>query len=72
MPACAATHYLISAPSSFVAGISSTFTVAALDAFNNLATGYAGLVSFSSSDGGAVLPGDSTLTGGVGTFELPP
>jgi hypothetical protein len=46
-----------------------TFTVTALDPFNNTATGYAGTVHFTSSDGQASLPADATLTNGVGTFS---
>ena len=45
------------------------FTVTAQDQFNNTATGYAGTVHFTSSDGNATLPADSTLTNGVGTFN---
>jgi len=64
-----ATHYSVAAPSSAIAGASSNFTVTALDAFNNVVTGYAGTVRFSSTDGSASLPGNSGLTGGVGTFS---
>ncbi len=66
--AVAATHYLVSAPSSVTAGTAFTFTVTALDAFNNLVSGYAGIVNFTSSDAQGVLPGGATLTNGVGTF----
>ena len=45
------------------------FTVTALDQFNNPATGYAGTVHFTSSDGTATLPANATLTNGVGTFS---
>ncbi len=65
-----ATHYLITAPSSVIAGTPATFTVTALDQFNNQATGYTGTVSFGSSDAQASLPGNSTLTNGVGTFSF--
>src|SRR5262249_41026009 len=67
--AAAATHFLVSAPSSATAGSDFSFTVTAQDAFNNTDTGYAGTVSFTSTDGQAVLPGDSTLTNGTGTFS---
>src|SRR5207237_10653655 len=46
-----------------------SFTITALDAFNNTATGYAGMAHFTSSDAQAVAPADSTLTNGVGTFS---
>jgi len=67
--AAAATHYTVSAPASAIAGTAFNFTVTALDAFNNTATGYAGTVHFTSTDGQAVLPADSTLTNGTGTFS---
>ena len=41
----------------------------AYDPYGNKATGYGGTVHFSSSDGGASLPADSTLTNGAGTFS---
>src|SRR4029079_10404754 len=51
------------------AGTAFSFTVTALDQFNNTATSYAGTVHFTSSDGQAVLPANSTLTNGAGTFS---
>jgi hypothetical protein len=59
-------------PSPTTAGVSHSFTVTARDAYGNVATGYAGTVHFSSSDGQAVLPGDYTFTAadaGVHTFS---
>ncbi len=67
--AAAATHFTVSAPASVTAGTAFTVTVTALDAFNNAAAGYAGTIHFTSSDGTATLPADSTLTSGVGTFS---
>jgi hypothetical protein len=67
--AAAATHFVVSAPSSSTAGVPFTFTVRALDQFNNLASGYTGTVHFSSTDGLAVLPTDVTLSGGSGTLS---
>ena len=67
--AAAATHFLVSAPSSATAGSSFSFTVTAEDQFDNTATAYAGTVHFTSSDGAATLPTNSTLTNGVGTFS---
>src|SRR5207302_1183404 len=64
-----ATHLTVSAPGSATAGNSFSFTVTALDAFNNTATGYAGTVHFTSTDGAATLPANSTLTNGAGTFS---
>jgi hypothetical protein len=65
----AATHFVVSAPASVTAGQAFSHTVTALDAFNNTATGYAGTVHFTSTDVQAVLPANSTLTSGVGTFS---
>src|SRR5205807_1284700 len=64
----AATHFAISAPASATAGSAFSFTVTAQDQFNNTATGYSGTVHFTSSDGSASLPANSTLTNGTGTF----
>src|SRR5207245_11651500 len=51
------------------AGTAFSFTVTAQDPFNNTATGYTGIVHFSSTDGAASLPTDSTLTNGSGAFS---
>src|SRR5205814_1117823 len=67
--AAAATHFTVSAPASATAGSAFSFTVTALDQFNNTSTGYGGMVHFTSSDGQAVLPSNSTLTNGTGTFS---
>src|SRR5262249_54763704 len=61
--------YSVSAPASASAGSAFSFTVAALDAFNNVATGYAGTAHFSSSDGQATLPANATLSAGTGSFS---
>ena len=65
-----ATHLGVTAPSSSVAGQPLTFTVTALDQFNNAAFAYGGTVQFTSSDTNALaqLPSPSTLTSGSGTF----
>src|SRR5262249_18835525 len=65
----AATHFTVSAPSSATAGSAFNFTVTALDQFNNTSASYAGTVHFTSTDRAAVLPADSTLSGGTGTFS---
>jgi outer membrane protein assembly factor BamB len=52
------------------AGVAGSVTVTAKDAYENTATGYAGTVHFTSSDGAAVLPANATLTNGVGTFSV--
>ena len=51
-----------------MAGVGVSLTVTAKDAYNNTATGYAGIVHFSSSDSAAVLPANAALTNGAGTF----
>jgi hypothetical protein len=66
--AAAATHFSIKAPESVAAGTPFHFTVIALDRFNNTVTSYNGTVHFTSSDGVAMLPANSTLSGGMGTF----
>src|SRR5207253_1363568 len=67
--ASAATHFTVSAPASATAGTAFSFTVTALDALNNTATGYTGTVHFTSTDAQAVLPANSTLTNGTGAFS---
>jgi hypothetical protein len=64
-PAAAATLQL-TALSAGTAGVAQTATVTALDAFSNTATGYAGTVHFTSTDGQAVLPADYHFTVGAG------
>jgi hypothetical protein len=67
--AAGATHFAVSAPANVPLNSPFNFTVTALDQFNNTATGYAGTVHFTSTDAAAVLPSDSTLTSGAGTFS---
>jgi hypothetical protein len=66
-----ATHFSVSAPASATAGGASQITVTALDANNNVVTGYAGTVHLTSTDATFVnSTGDSTLTHGVGAFSV--
>ena len=60
----------MTAPTSAAQGSSFNFTISAEDQFNNTATGYAGTVHFSSSDlsSSVVLPGNTPLVSGSGTF----
>lgn len=67
--AAPATHFRVQAPGSATAGNSFNFAVTALDQYNNTDDAYAGLVHFTSSDGAATLPADSTLTFGVGSLN---
>ncbi len=68
--AAAATHFTVSAPASAAVGDTVTVTVTALDGSNAVATTYAGTVHFTSTDGSAVLPPNSTFAGGVGSFTV--
>lgn len=63
-----ATQLSVTGPASSAAGFSFNFTVTARDASNNPVSNYSGTVHFTSSDSGAVLPADSKLTNGNGTF----
>ncbi len=65
----AASHFTVVAPGSVSSGSSFSVTVTTLDQFNNIATGYAGTVHFTSTDGTATLPADSVLTSGTGAFS---
>jgi hypothetical protein len=70
----AASQLVISGLSSMatVGGVQS-FTVTAKDAYGNVATGYTGTVSFSSTDPSATLPANDTFTAsnaGVHTFTV--
>jgi hypothetical protein len=71
-PAAAVQFILVaSTPFSVTAGTPFDVTVVALDPYHNVATGYVGTVKFTSSDGGAALPGKYTFTAadqGVHTF----
>jgi uncharacterized repeat protein (TIGR03803 family) len=56
----AATHFVITGPSSVPSNTSFSVTVTAVDAYGNTAAGYRGTVHFSDSVGGATLPGNYT------------
>ena len=62
----------LTAPASATAGQAFTVTVTAEDGPGNPVTSYNGTVHFSSTDttAGVVLPADSTLTNGQGTFSV--
>ena len=60
--------YVSGVPTNIAAGTPFNFTVTAENPFNSTATGYSGTVHFSTHDGQATLPADSTLTHGVGSF----
>jgi hypothetical protein len=73
-----ADHFDLGAPGGSIAGTAFDLTVIARDPYGNIDTNYQGTVTFSSSDGRAVLPADylfsagdngvHTFTGGVTLF----
>jgi hypothetical protein len=67
----AATHLRLIGPANVPNGSAFSLTVQALDAFNNIATGFRDTVKFTSTDTAAVLPDKYTFTAsdnGVHTF----
>lgn len=66
----AASSFAVTAPATATAGTAVNITVTAKDPFGNTATSYSGTVHFTSSDGSASLPANSTLTAGAGTFSV--
>ena len=66
-----ADHLVVTAPAAAAAGQPFTLDVSAVDAYGAVAAGYSGTVHFSSSDSaaGVVLPSDSTLSNGRGSFS---
>jgi len=62
--------FIVSAPATAIAGAATTVTVTAMDNFSNVVTAYAGTVKITSTDAAAVLPANSTLTNGTGTFSV--
>ena len=64
-----ATHLAVTVPPNATTGVSFSFTVTALDASNNTVATYSGTVHFASSDAQAMLPANSTLTNGTGSFS---
>jgi len=65
-----ATSFAVTAPPTVTKGIAFTITVTARDSTNATASGYSGTVHFTSSEAGATLPANATLTNGVGTFSV--
>jgi Tfp pilus assembly protein PilX len=53
-----------------VVGVSHPLYVTAIDAYGNTVTTYTGTVHFASSDSQAILPPDSALTNGTGSFPV--
>jgi hypothetical protein len=65
-----AMQFTVSGPSATTAGMAANISVGAQDGYGNGATGYTGMVKFSSSDAQAVLPGNAPLSGGTGNFSV--
>jgi probable HAF family extracellular repeat protein len=65
----AVSHFSLSVPANATTGIAFNITVTALDPTNNAVTSYSGTVHFTSTDGQATLPADSTLANGAGTLS---
>jgi hypothetical protein len=65
----AATHFSVSGPANIPAGAPFTLTVTAQDASNNPVTSYSGTLQFSSTDTHALLPGNTAVASGRGTFS---
>ena len=65
-----ATIFAVIAQPSTSAGAAFNLSVVAEDQNGNTDSGYAGTVHFTSSDPQAMLPADTTLTGGLGTFPV--
>ena len=66
-----ATHFSFAAPGAASTRKSFNLTVSALDASNNVSTGYTGTIQFSSTDPSAILPAKgATLAGGVKAFTV--
>jgi photosystem II stability/assembly factor-like uncharacterized protein len=66
----AATHLVVSAPGTVLAGSSPSVTVTAEDAFGNIATSDNDTVDFTSSDPGATLPSPTALSSGTASVNV--
>src|SRR6185312_8369972 len=65
------TQFLVSGfPTPAATGAAGVVTVTAADASGNPSPGYTGTIHFTSSDPNAVLPQDTTLINGTGTFSV--
>lgn len=67
--AAPASQLTVSTPATATARVTFSFTVSALDAYNNPATSYTGTVHFTSSDAKAILPADTALVAGTENFS---
>jgi hypothetical protein len=69
VPAALNSLALTGFPATVTAGAAKTFTVAGVDAYGNVVTSYNGTIHFSSTDAQAVLPPDTALSNGTGSFS---
>ena len=65
-----ATKFLITGAMSTAVNVAQVYTVKAQDTWSNPVTNYAGTVKITSSDSVAILPANSGLAGGTGTFSV--
>jgi len=63
------THFSITGNATYYTGVPFAFAVTALDANNQTVFAYTGKLHFTSSDPSAILPPDSTLVQGTGSFS---
>ncbi len=70
IPAAASALAITGLPATVTRGAAQALTVSARDPYGNTATSYSGTVHFTSSDPQAVLPPDTALSGGAGTFQV--
>ena len=68
-PRPVATHFSVVSPASAVAGSVFNFDVTPVDDMGNAVSDYSGTVRFTSTDGKAILPANTALGGGTGTFS---
>ena len=65
-----AVKFQVAGPATATAGSPVSLLVTAMDSINNVMNGYSGTIHFSSTDPAAVLPANSKLTNGLGTFSV--
>lgn len=65
-----ASSFTVSGPPAATTGFVINISLTVQDAYGNVATGYTGTLKFSSSDAQAILPANSTLSGGTGSFSV--
>jgi Fibronectin type III domain/Calcineurin-like phosphoesterase len=61
-----ASRFSVTAPAQVTAGAAFSVVITALDLYGNVATGYTGMIHFSSSDNLAILPANYLFTSGPG------